>query len=215
MRRAFCSYGAYDIIDAILRGHRMDEHQVKDYFDKHAASWSTSPDELLRLQSITDMMGLKEQSVIADIGCGRGVMLAPLLGTNPKAIYAVDISEEMIRYAEQTFPDKRITFINGDVLAAKLPMLDCALLFNAYPHFHDKKALAGKLSEHVRPGGFAVIAHSRGREHINRIHDKRGANHVSVILRPAEEEAREFLPYFEPEATVDNDEMFFLKMVRV
>jgi demethylmenaquinone methyltransferase/2-methoxy-6-polyprenyl-1,4-benzoquinol methylase len=192
----------------------MNEH-LKDYFDKLAASWKTGPEEQELLQGITDMIGLKEQSVIADIGCGRGVMLAPLLCTNPKAVYAVDISEEMIKYARQSFSDKRITFINGDVLSAKLPGLDCALIYNAYPLFSDKAALADKLSQHVRPGGFAVIAHSRGREHINRIHDTSGAAHVSVTLRPAEEEAREFLPYFVPETIIDNDELYFIKMVRI
>lgn len=198
-----------------LRGPEMNEHHMKDYFDRHAASWETGAEELALLQGITDMMRLPERSVIADIGCGRGVMLASLLRTNPRGIYAVDMSAEMIKYAKQSFSDERITFINGDALSVRLPSLDCALLFNAYPHFTDKKALADKLAGDVRPGGCAVIAHSRGREHINRIHSEGGAAHISVALRSAEEEAREFLPYFEPETIVDNDDIFFLKMVRI
>jgi SAM-dependent methyltransferase len=193
----------------------MNEHHMKDYFDRRAASWETSAVELRLLKTITDMIALKEHSVIADIGCGRGVMLPSLLGMNPSRIYAVDMSGEMIKYAKQSFSDKRITFINGDALGTPFPTLDCALLFNAYPHFTDKKALAEKLAGHVRGAGCVVIAHSRGREHINRIHDMSGAAHISVALRPAEEEAKEFLPYFAPERVVDSDGMFFLKMTRL
>lgn len=42
-------------------------------------------------------MGLRRNSVIADIGCGTGVMFEHLLKTEPLGIIAVDISRHMDR----------------------------------------------------------------------------------------------------------------------
>jgi SAM-dependent methyltransferase len=188
---------------------------MQDFFDKLAPSWDNNEQEYDARERLTNMIDLQKNSLIADIGCGTGVMFEHLLKTEPRGILAIDISGEMIKRAKDLYSDTRIVYLNEDLLTASLPVLDAAILFNAYPHFTDKKALSEKLSKHIRVGGCIVIAHSRSREQINGIHKSDDVCQLSMKLRPAETEATEFLPFFEPEKMVDNDELYFIKMMRV
>lgn len=189
--------------------------EMKSFFDKLAPSWDNNAEEYEIRERITSMMGLGKNSLIADIGCGQGVMFQHLLKTEPRGILAIDISGEMLEHAKKMYPDERITYMNEDILQASLPHIDAAVIFNAYPHFMDKKALAKKLAENVRPGGLIVIAHSLSKEKINCIHKDCSAEKLSVPLQTAEKEANEFRPYFVPEKIIDEDELYFIKMTRL
>lgn len=161
-----------------------------------------------------DLVGLSEGSVIADIGCGKGILLSHLLKTNPKEIIEIDLSSEMIKEAKQLYHDPRITFLNEDVLTAPLPMLDVAILFNSYPHFQNRPALLQKLATHVRQGGILVIAHSLSKEQINEVHQRKNLEWMSIPLRPAKTEAEFFRPYFQPDRLIDNETLYLIKMIR-
>lgn len=188
--------------------------EMKAAFDRLASAWTNSEKDVAIQEEITGMIGLRRNSVIADIGCGKGVMLAHLLKTHPSRVYAVDISGEMVRCARELHRDMCITFVNNDILNASLPLLDAAVIFNAYPHLTDKHALAEKLSEVVRPGGCVVIAHSHGRKKINGVYERKRMEAVSTPLRPARVEAMEFEPQFVPGIMIDSEDIFLLKMVR-
>lgn len=192
-----------------------EKSEMRAFFDSAAPSWDNHTDESKLRRRLVGMMDIKEHSLIADIGCGKGVMFEALLETRPRGIIAIDLSGEMVMHAKMLFHDERLMYINGDILGAFLPTLDCALMFNSYPHFKDKKALAEKLSKHLRSSGSLIIAHSRSRERINGVHKKVSLHDLSVPLRPAEEEAHEFLPYFKLDNYVDNDDIYFIKMLRV
>jgi len=161
------------------------------------------------------MMRLFPHSVIADIGCGKGVMFEHLLQTNPAKIIAVDISGEMLRLAKDLFSDSRIEYVNDDFLDASLPMLDAAVIFNAYPHFLDKAALAKKLAQTIKRNGTVIIAHSRGKSKINGVHHGESVSRLSVPLESGEIEASKFLRFFVPDMIVDDDEIYFIKMSRI
>ena len=190
--------------------------RMREFFDRLAPSWDNRAAEGGVRQRIVDMSAIPENSLIADIGCGRGVMFSHLLSTKPRGIIAVDISGEMLSYAKASVTDERIMYIRGDALAAFLPpLLDAVMMFNSYPHFTDKKALAEKLTAIVRPGGFVIIAHSCGRDKINVVHKGNGAVNLSVPLRPAEEEASGFAPHFIAEKAAEAGSFYFIKLKRV
>ncbi len=190
-------------------------NEMAAFFDSLAPQWENDPAESGVRERLVAMMKLPPGGVAADIGCGKGVMLEHLLATGPTAIIAVDISDEMLKAARELCGDSRVTFCHGDFLQAALPVLDAAVLFNAYPHFLDKPALAAKLARAVRPGGIAVIAHSHGRAWINGLHRSGGAAALSVALEDARTEAGRFAPYFKPDALIDSDEVYFIRMTRV
>lgn len=188
--------------------------ETKLFFDKMATTWKNNKNEYNIREQITNMINLPRHSMIADIGCGKGVMFEHLLKTDPRQIFAIDISVEMLKCAKQLFNNNRIKYINEDLFSASLPMLDVALFFNAYPHFIDKRGVAKKLAQHVLPGGCVVIAHSCSKERINRVHSGNNVSKFSAPLRPADKEANEFMPLFLPESIIDNEEIYFIKMIR-
>jgi len=184
------------------------------FFDRLAPEWDNTPDKYQTREELTSMMGLPPKSVIADIGCGRGVMFEHLLKTDPEKIIAVDVSGEMIRLAKEQWHDERIEYVNGDLLDVSLPMLDAAIFFNAYPHFLDKEGLAAKLAKGIKKGGAMIIAHSLSRAEVNGVHSGEKVSKLSVALESAEDEARKFEQFFSTEALVDNDKVFLVKMLR-
>jgi len=160
------------------------------------------------------MMKLTPNSVIADIGCGRGVMFQHLLKTNPVKIIAIDVSGEMIRLAKETLNDDRLEYVNGDFFEISLQELDLAVFFNSYPHFIDKERLAIKLAQVVKKGGTVIIAHSLSKAEINGFHTGESVSKLSVPLENADIEAKNFQRHFTIDSYVDNDELYFIKMTR-
>ena len=184
------------------------------YFDRLAPEWDNAPSEFDTREKLISLMELQPNSVIADIGCGKGVMFQHLLKTGPAKLLAVDISGEMLRSAQRLCGDGRVEYINDDFLDASLPLLDAAVIFNAYPHFLDKEALQEKLAQVLRKDDVLIIAHSVGKAEINGTHRGGSASNLSVPLEDAESEAGKFQQFFSPEILIDSDEMYFIKMIR-
>ena len=184
------------------------------FFDRLAPGWDNAPSKYEAREKLTSMMGLHCGSVIADIGCGKGVMAEHLLKTEPMKIIAVDVSSEMIRLAISLVDDRRVHFINDDFFNISFPMLDAAVFFNSYPHFLDKAALMDKLAGIVRKDGLFIIAHSLSRAEINGTHTGGSVSKLSVPLDSVEAEAEKYDKHFSPETLVENDEIYFVKLKR-
>lgn len=188
--------------------------EMAAFFDALAPAWDHAPAEYETREKLVSLMGLSQNSVIADIGCGKGVLFEHLLKTNPAKIIAVDVSGEMIRLAKELYSDHRLEYVHGDFLDIALPMLDAAVFFNAYPHFADKEALVEKLSGILKKGGTIIIAHSLSKERINGRHASEGVSELSAPLENAEVEADKFQTFFSTDTLIDNDEMYFIRMTR-
>jgi len=185
------------------------------FFDRLAPDWNNHPEEYEKREQILSLSGFSAGSIIADIGCGCGVMLEHLLKSKPKEIVAIDVSGEMLRCARNSFNSPCITYRQEDFLQAELPTLNAAIIYNAYPHFLDKKSFAEKAAKVIKKGGFLIIAHGCSKEVINGCHSGERVSTLSVALESAEKEAEKFKSFFEPEAMVDNDEIYFIKLTRV
>ena len=191
-----------------------DLKDMISFFDSLAANWDLCPHEYATREKIIDLADFPQNSILADIGCGRGVMFEHLLITHPKEIIAVDVSGEMIKYAQNTHRDSRISYRNEDFLQAQLSTLDGAIIYNAYPHFLNKPALAKKLAQQIRSGGFFIIAHGRSRDLINGTHRGKTVSPLSIPLEAAEAEAEKFAPAFSVVQCVDDDCFYFIKLRR-
>lgn len=186
------------------------------FFDNLAADWDDGGDgQRTNRERVAALLEPLEGKVVADIGCGRGVLFPHLLVKNPRKIYGIDLSGEMLRFARRDFPDTRIELLQSDFLTAELPPPDAAVIFNAYPHFMEKDALVKKLAACLAPGAPLVIAHGLSRAAINGRHRDVGASPLSVPLWPAEEEARRFGPDFAAEVVIDDADFYCIKFVRV
>lgn len=190
--------------------------EMRAFFDRLAPNWESDAAEAQIRDEIVMRSGITKGSVIADIGCGRGVMVPHLMKTEPERLLEIDVSPEMLKRCEEEWKRDGIEFRCGDLYDMEIGIgLDTAIIFNAYPHFIDKDALAAKLYGSLKPGGNLIIAHSKGREAINGLHKGGGTEVLSVKLRSAVEEYEAFRKYFEIEESEDDERIYFLRMRRL
>lgn len=185
------------------------------YFDRLAPTWTADESEKVIREEIVSMSGFKTGAVIADIGSGKGVMVPHLLAVNPNCIIEIDISSEMIRFAKELWKDERIKFFCGDVLQLDVPHCNSVVIFNALPHFVNRKELAKKLASILKINGTVIIAHSKSRKAINEIHREGISETLSAKLQSPLEEYENFKQYFNLNIFEDNSRMYFIKMTRL
>jgi ubiquinone/menaquinone biosynthesis C-methylase UbiE len=100
-------------------------------------------------------------AVIADIGCGPGVLTAALARRNPDAIVVgVDLSRPMLNLARRrTRGASGVALIQANV--ARLPFLDnsidVVISIESMHHWRDPLAGINDIHRCLRPGGFAWI----------------------------------------------------------
>lgn len=190
--------------------------RIIQFFDRLAPSWKEDSASAPIREEIVKRSRFPAGSRIADIGCGRGVMVPHLLRTDPSQLIELDISGEMMRLNRERWgAHPRVTFHCGNVLEAALPTLDAAMIFNAYPHLMEKKTLAARLSKLLSPGGTVVVAHSAGKEFINGIHRGDGpCERISVPLRTPPEEYADFREAFTLTDWEDTPRLYYMKLTK-
>ena len=114
------------------------------------------------LSAVAFFAGARPGVRALDIACGTGVTFDYLLAQGVESLTAIDISDEMARIAQAKYAhDSRVTVLTGDFLQLEAPPFDCALLYNAYPHFLDKPALLAHAAALLKPGGRFTVATGR------------------------------------------------------
>ncbi|CDF59162.1 class I SAM-dependent DNA methyltransferase [Thermobrachium celere] len=181
----------------------------REFFNRLAPIWDqiTKHDEG-KINKILNLIDIKENLNILDVGCGTGILESFLLKYNPKSITAVDISEKMIEVAKSKYQNPKIIFLAQDIMEHK-GIYDLIIIYSAYPHFYDKEALIKHLSNMLTNGGKLVVAHSDSREKINSVHSR----HEEVKedrLPPAIETANLFSKYLYVDLLVDNEEIYIV-----
>ena len=190
---------------------------IARYFNERADSWDESgcSGESRVQDSVLSLVDLKPGDTVLDLGCGTGVMIPCYLAAKAGRIVAVDVSEKMIERAREKFgtePSVELR-VSDALLFDEGERFDAAVIYNAYPHFFEKAALAEKVYRLVKPGGRFVVAHGSGRDVINRHHDAVAAG-VSCGLRAASEESALWADKFEIEALVDTPGFYAFSGVR-
>jgi hypothetical protein len=127
----------------------------------------------------------------------------------------VDISPEMAKIAEEKFAaEKRVRVLCADVEEAQFPeKFDRIVVYNAFPHFPNPKALIKTLAGLLREGGRLTIAHGASRAVIDN-HHKGPASKVSNGLMPADRLVKLFEPWFEVEVMISNSRMYQVSGVK-
>ncbi|WDC85648.1 class I SAM-dependent methyltransferase [Caloramator sp. mosi_1] len=165
-----------------------------------------------KINKILQLIEIKDNLDILDVGCGTGILESFLLKYNPNSITAVDISDKMIEVAKSKYDNNKINFITQDIMEHK-GVYDLIIVYSAYPHFYDKRALVEHLSSMLNKGGKLVVAHSDSREKINNVHSKH--NEVKEDrLPPAIETANIFSEHLYVDLIIDNDEMYIVSGIK-
>ena len=185
----------------------MEQQEVIRFFDRCAPSWDVG---LVRneavISAILDNAGVRAGVDVLDVACGTGVLFSDYLQRGVASLTAVDISPEMVKIAQQKFPEVRI--LCGDVEQMVFDRcFDVIMIYNAFPHFPDPARLIGCLARWVKPGGRLSVAHGMSREMLNH-HHSGTASRVSVDLLEENELAALFAPYFDVDTVISDERMY-------
>ncbi len=194
----------------------MNKSDVIAFFDRCAPGWDADmvkSDQIIG--RILDNAEVEAGQDILDVACGTGVMFPYYLERNVASVTGIDISPEMAKLAAAKFQEEeKITVICGDVEEVKLDRLfDRVVVYNAFPHFPDPKALVRTLAGLLREDGRLTIAHGASRQAIDDHHNGPAAA-VSNGLMAAEDLKRILDPYFDVEILVSNRRMYQLSGVK-
>jgi len=190
--------------------------KMQQYFDELAPAWdSICKHDEGKLRLICRLAAPAPGNRLLDIGCGAGVMIGPLLATDPAELLALDLSPCMIEQAAQKYRDVRLRLLAGDFFALKESGFDLALLYSVYPHFPNKKNLARQTAHCLKSGGRFMVAHSESRAIINSRHQSGAAARLSQPLKAAEEEAKTWREYFNIDTLIDTEQLYVISGRRV
>ncbi len=168
------------------------QDRVKAFFDSLAERWDSlavHPRE--KLAYILDQAGELGGARVLDVGCGTGVMLGPLLERlGPEGrVLGLDLSPAMLARAGAKHASPRLGLVEADFLRWESPAsFDLIVAYSCLPHFPDYRAFFEAAAKRLAPGGRLLVAHSEGREAINRCHNG-PADPISLGLPPIEEAA--------------------------
>jgi demethylmenaquinone methyltransferase/2-methoxy-6-polyprenyl-1,4-benzoquinol methylase len=163
---------------------------IISYFDSKAESWDSMPHDPLLVNRILDMALNQNSKRVLDVACGTGVLFPFFLERGIEDITAIDFSNGMLAVARRKFNgEKHINLICSDATTYCFDgMFDSIIVYNAFPHFQDPQALLSNLVSHLERGGLLTIAHSAGRDELNRFHKEHSCP-VSLALPAAEDVA--------------------------
>lgn len=187
----------------------MNKQDVIDFFDKCAPDWDKHMvKNLTVINKILDNAGVEQGKNILDVACGTGVLFSDYLERNVSTIVGVDISPQMAKIAAEKFRQNNIEVICGDVEEMKFDRLfDCAVVYNAFPHFSDPDRLIKKLASMVKTGGTVTVAHGMSRKMLDR-HHSGSAHKVSNRLMSEDDLSEIFSKYLTVTTKISDDSMY-------
>ncbi len=180
-------------------------NEIADYFDDLADRWEAELCHTSPVQgAVARMAGIQEGSRVLDLGCGTGVMAPFYLRAGAEQVVALDLAPRMIEIAQKKFAhEDALSFQCCDALEYRDEQgFDAVVIYNAYPHFPHKSALAAHVRELLRPEGRFIVAHGMGKDALN-AHHAGMSQALTADLGPAEVEVEAWRSYFDIDALVD------------
>lgn len=196
----------------------MDKKEVIKFFDERSEIWDA---EMIKddnkMNEILDSAKVESGKSVLDIACGTGVMIDYYIKRNANDILGVDISSKMIDIAKAKFKKyNNISFVCCDAESYKFDkQFDCAMVFNAFPHFVSPNALISNLYKALKDGGTLTVAHDRGRKQIDLHHNEVKASKISNGLMSTDDLKKIFLSSgFKNIYTKSTDEIYIVSGIK-
>ncbi|BAZ43746.1 type 11 methyltransferase [Chondrocystis sp. NIES-4102] len=136
-------------------------HQAIDWLERNSRETEEKPD------TTVEMLNLKADDVVADIGAGSGYFSFRMAAKVPEGkVYAVDIQPEMLEAIATFQQENHITNVEtilGQEDNPNLPpeSIDLALMVDAYHEFAYPKEMMDGIFNALKPGGKVVLLEYR------------------------------------------------------
>ena len=126
----------------------MDKEKIISFFNSLASSWDEHQerDEEV-ISTILDIAEVRAGCSVLDVACGTGILIGDYLERDAASVTGIDISSEMIRVAENKYPD--VSFICDDAQCCSFDKsFDTIMIYNAFPHFNCPDKLFSNLTSY-------------------------------------------------------------------
>lgn len=148
---------------------------IRDIYNEHATEYINEVGDDIQTYELSSLQAfwelLPSNATILDVGCGSGKH-AHWLQENGCEVTAVDISDEMVMYAEKHFPS--LTVVRGtvqDISEAHFDGIWCLRVFHHIP-IAEQGGFLDELSAHLRTEGMLYITAAHD-DHDFEVHDSR------------------------------------------
>lgn len=94
---------------------------------------------------------------VADIGFGTGFG-AHLLVQNAREVYAFDIDEDAVRFAQKVFPLKNLFFSYGNILKGIDSVFDYVLMIDVIEHIKQDKQVLLQIKKMLNKSGIFILS---------------------------------------------------------
>ena len=188
---------------------------VKEFFENIADSWNNDGNNFEAIEELFKLIIIKNGDKVLDLGCGKGVVSPYIYKYSNTKVIGLDLSDKMIEGAKIINKDTlKYEYHVGDFIDYKFNQkFDKIIIFNAFPHFLDKDALAKKSYELLNDFGYLIIMHDLGKERLNNHHNEH-AKMISCGLNNPEEEYKYFNKYFILEKSIDEADRYLMVLKR-
>ncbi|MEE1322154.1 MAG: methyltransferase domain-containing protein [Acutalibacteraceae bacterium] len=191
----------------------MDKKEVIEFFDAVAPHWDDIQlrnEDVIRL--ILDMGGISKGKHILDVACGTGVLFPDYISLGAD-VTGIDISAEMVKKAKEKF--RGIEVICSDAESYSFEkQFDAVMIYNAFPHFTNPKALFENLTKHMKKGGRLSVAHGISEKELEKCHSGTARN-ISLPL-PSKEKLSEIMSEFcDVDIMVSDERMYMVSGVKI
>ncbi len=190
----------------------MDKKDVIEFFDSMAPCWDD--DQNHNEEVISDILkkgGIAKGKQILDVASGTGVLFPDYAARGAK-VTGIDISGEMVKKTKEKFPDAEV--ICGDAESYGFDkQFDAVMIYNAFPHFIDPKALFKNLTKQLKCGGRLTVAHGMSESELQQCHSGKAKN-ISLPL-PSKEKLAEMMSEFcHVDIMISDDRMYMVSGVK-
>lgn len=164
------------------------------FFDDRAETWEeNNPVSPEALDRVLGYCQLEPGQDVLDVGTGTGRLLPLLLGGVGREgrVDAIDPSAGMLSVARKRHRAANLQFrlAAAEDLPYKDERFDRVVCYAVFPHFENRQAALRELRRVLRPAGLLIIAHTKGRSQLNRLHHDAGEPVRNDRLPPAAEVA--------------------------
>lgn len=178
----------------------MGGHTKAEYFDSEVdSSWASpeyTPEEILKIEQMLSIAGIRVGMGVLEPGCGTGRLTEILSNKvgNSGNVTAMDISPAMVEAARKRLEGRCNVTLACSRLEDLVPdrEFDLVICHQVFPHFEDKALALDRMVSYLKPSGRFVIFHLIGSAVINDRHRKAHPAVADDKLPDREEMARLF-----------------------
>lgn len=162
-------------------------NEMASFFDSLSLDWNQRRESNEGIKTLLPHFPIKEGAEVLDVACGAGILEEYLFSLSHKKITSIDLSLGMINEAKKNVSSEIASFSQSDFLTYKGGPFDVIVLFDAFPHFLDVKALKEAFLTNLKSGGYFIIAHDLSREGLSKCHEGLGNSLSREIKDPQSE----------------------------